>query len=41
MKVVHPEIPEINGVAYVMFRDRDPDGLVRTATTMWPGRVDR
>jgi proline racemase len=41
MKIVHPEIPEINGIAYVMFRDRDPDGLVRTATTMWPGRVDR
>lgn len=39
--VVHPEIPEISGVAYVMFRDVDPDGAVRTCTTMWPGRVDR
>jgi proline racemase len=41
MSVVHPEIPEISGVAYVMFRDRDPDGAIRTCTTMWPGRVDR
>ena len=41
MKVVHPEIPEITGVAYVMFRGEEPDGAVRTCTTMWPGRVDR
>ncbi|MGG7517332.1 proline racemase family protein [Allorhizobium undicola] len=40
-EVVHPEIPAISGVAYVMFRDVDPDGAVRTCTTMWPGRVDR
>lgn len=39
--VVHPEIPAISGVAYVMFRDIDPDGAIRTCTTMWPGRVDR
>lgn len=39
--VVHPEIPEIHGVAYVMFRGEEPDGAVRTCTTMWPGRVDR
>ena len=39
--VVHPETPEIEGVAYVMFRDSDVDGTVRTCTTMWPGRVDR
>ncbi|QLF69248.1 proline racemase family protein [Peteryoungia desertarenae] len=39
--LVHPEIPAISGVAYVMFRDIDPDGAVRTCTTMWPGRVDR
>ena len=41
MPVIHPEIPAISGVAYVMFRDTDPDGAVRTCTTMWPGRVDR
>ncbi|MBB4953098.1 proline racemase [Agrobacterium vitis] len=40
-QVAHPEIPEISGIAYVMFRDVDPDGAVRTCTTMWPGRVDR
>ena len=39
--VVHPEIPEIKGVAYVMFRDVEADGTIRTCTTMWPGRVDR
>lgn len=39
--VVHPEIPAISGVAYVMFRGVDEDGAIRTATTMWPGRVDR
>ena len=37
----HPEFPAIEGVAYVMFRGRDPDGAVRTCTTMWPGRIDR
>lgn len=41
MQVVHPDIPAISGVAYVMFRSRDADGAVRTCTTMWPGRVDR
>ena len=39
--VVHPEIPEISGVAYVMFRGKEADGAVRTCTTMWPGRADR
>jgi proline racemase len=39
--VVHPEIPAICGVAYVMFRDTEADGTVRTCTTMWPGRADR
>lgn len=39
--VSHPEIEAISGVAYVMFRDVDPDGAIRTCTTMWPGRVDR
>ena len=39
--VVHPEIPAISGVAYVMFRDTEADGTVRTCTTMWPGRADR
>lgn len=39
--VVHPEIPAVSGIAYVMFRDTDPDGVIRTCTTMWPGRADR
>ena len=39
--IVHPETPEIAGLAYVMFRSLDPDGAFRTCTTLWPGRVDR
>ncbi|MCX7888949.1 MAG: proline racemase family protein [Rhodobacteraceae bacterium] len=39
--VAHPEIPGLTGIAYVMFRGRDPDGAVRTCTTLRPGRVDR
>jgi len=41
LEVIHPGNPDINGIAYVMFRSRDDDGAVRTATTMWPGRLDR
>jgi proline racemase len=41
VQVSHPEIPGLDEIAYVMFRDRDPDGAVRTCTTMKPGRVDR
>ena len=37
--VVHPQIADINGVAYVMFRDRSQAGEVKTCTTLWPGRV--
>jgi proline racemase len=39
--VRHPELPGIDQIAYVMFRDQDPDGAVRTCTTLKPGRVDR
>jgi proline racemase len=41
ISVTHPEIPGLEEIAYVMFRDRDPDGAVRTCTTLKPGRVDR
>lgn len=41
VKVAHPEIDGLDEIAYVMFRDRDPDGAVRTCTTLKPGRVDR
>lgn len=37
----HPITPALNGLAYVMFRSTDPDGAVRTCTTLRPGRVDR
>ncbi|HEX9857822.1 MAG TPA: proline racemase family protein, partial [Paracoccaceae bacterium] len=39
--VSHPEIPGLDEVAYVMFRDREADGTIRTCTTLKPGRVDR
>lgn len=39
--IAHPETPQINGLAYVMFRDNEPDGAVRTCTTLKPARVDR
>lgn len=41
LSVVHPEIPSLDEIAYVMFRDYQPDGSVITCTTLKPGRVDR
>ena len=38
---VHPLTPELNGLSYVMFRSEEPDGAIRTCTTLIPGRVDR
>ncbi|MCY4151550.1 MAG: proline racemase family protein [Aestuariivita sp.] len=40
-KAPHPVTPALNGLAYVMFRSIEPDGAVRTCTTLRPGRVDR
>ncbi len=37
----HPITPVLNGLAYVMFRSEDPDGALRTCTTLRPGRADR
>lgn len=39
--VAHPDLPGLTDIAYVMFRDLDADGAVRTCTTLHPGRVDR
>lgn len=41
LNVSHPESSDLSGIAYVMFRSNEADGTVRTATTMWPGRLDR
>ena len=38
---LHPTTPALNGLAYVMFRSDDPDGAIRTCTTLRPGRADR
>lgn len=37
----HPDLPGLDSIAYVMFRAAEPDGAVRTCTTLPPGRVDR
>jgi len=39
--IVHPEIPELHGLAYVMFRSREEDGAMRHCTTLKPARADR
>lgn len=39
--VEHPDIPSLNEIAYVMFRERHDDGTITTCTTLKPGRVDR
>lgn len=41
VRVSHPMLPGVDEIAYVMFRDRERDGAVRTCTTLQPGRVDR
>jgi len=41
VKVAHPTLPGVDEIAYVMFRNQEPDGAVRTCTTLQPGRVDR
>ena len=41
VEIKHPLNPDLSGIAYVMFRQNEADGTVRTATTMWPGRLDR
>ncbi|AYG64499.1 proline racemase family protein [Rhizobium jaguaris] len=41
VKVKHPTLPGVDEIAYVMFRSQEPDGAVRTCTTLKPGRVDR
>jgi proline racemase len=38
---LHPTTPAPNGLAYVMFRATDPDGALRTCTTLRPGQADR
>lgn len=37
----HPTTPALSGLAYLMFRATDPDGALRTCTTLRPGRADR
>lgn len=40
-EVSHPTNSALDGLAYVMFRSEEPDGAVRTCTTLRPGRADR
>ncbi|MGU7774502.1 proline racemase family protein [Burkholderia sp. MR1-5-21] len=39
--VQHPLYPQINQIAYVMFRNRVDEATYQTCTTLPPGRVDR
>nr|WP_321254297.1 proline racemase family protein [uncultured Ruegeria sp.] len=39
--IAHPEIPELQGLAYVMFRAWEEDGAMRQCTTLKPARADR
>ncbi|HVJ32744.1 MAG TPA: proline racemase family protein [Terriglobia bacterium] len=41
VSVKHPQLDGLDEIAYVMFRGAEPDGAVRTCTTLKPGRVDR
>lgn len=38
---LHPTVPALSGLSYVMFRSDEADGALRTCTTLRPGRVDR
>jgi proline racemase len=38
---MHPTTSALNGLSYVMFRADEPDGALRTCTTLRPGRTDR
>ncbi|WP_233857598.1 proline racemase family protein [Paraburkholderia sp. HD33-4] len=41
VKLQHPLYPQINQLAYVMFRNRVSDTDYQTCTTLPPGRIDR
>ncbi|WP_321812739.1 MULTISPECIES: proline racemase family protein [unclassified Burkholderia] len=41
ISIQHPLYPEINQLAYVMFRNRLSDTEYQTCTTLPPGRIDR
>ena len=41
INIAHPDVPEIHRLTYVMFHGNEPDGAIRTSTTLRPGRVDR
>ena len=41
VSVCHPELQGVDQVAYVMFRSAQADSVIRTCTTLLPGRVDR
>ncbi|HWT37461.1 MAG TPA: proline racemase family protein [Paraburkholderia sp.] len=41
ISIRHPLYPEINQIAYVMFRNRVSDVEYQTCTTLPPGRIDR
>jgi proline racemase len=40
-QIVHPENAHLKGIAYTMLIDQSPDGQLRGATVLPPGRIDR
>ena len=41
LHIVHPQLPDINGISYTMFTGYTPNGDLKGATIMAPGRIDR
>jgi proline racemase len=43
LDVRHPDNPALSGISYVMFRGWDDEArtVMRNATILWPGRIDR
>jgi len=41
LEIVHPENDQLKGIAYTMLIDKGPNGELRSATVLPPGRVDR
>jgi len=39
--IAHPLVPDVRGLAYVMFRKQLDNGVLQTCTTLRPGRADR
>ena len=41
LDIRHPQLPGLDGISYVMFTGFDDDGVMKGATVLPPGRIDR